>query len=217
MTSKKLRGIEDRIAIASPTVASCHLIGGLLSIAVILCTAWIWSLSRHTDTAIQVGDQVVTLQEAETLINNAEQWRSIHTSCLQKANEIQDRSQLIADWLPESIEWDATQAALESIIRNADVELLSLERGAESIGTRVGVIQATCEIEGSYIGICRVLNGIVNCDQPIACSEIKLHRLRDADVSGPTTCRAKLVFRIPFAAKGSAANQVLLSFNHYSE
>ncbi|MGI9473855.1 MAG: hypothetical protein ACR2NZ_20095 [Rubripirellula sp.] len=209
--------IDEQIAVASPTVARCHLMGGLLSVAVILCTTWVWSLSQSATATIQVGEELVNHQEAEALINNADQWRSIHDSSLKQSQELDTRCLKLSNWLPESIDWDSTRASLREIIDSAGVELLELNRGAESVGTRVGVVQATCKIEGTYSGICRVLDGIANRDQPIACSEINLHRLPDAVEHEDVLCRATMVLRIPFAAKGSAAHQALLSSNTYTK
>lgn len=210
MSETKSR-FDEHLAIAFPTIIRCHIMGGLLSIVVVFCSTWMWSISRAANHMIEIDGQFVDQNEAESLIKNAGHWRSIHSESLTRANRVRERSNLLSSWLPQTVNWNQFSESIETLAEEASVKLLSLEMGTDTVGQRVGVLQATCQIEGSYIGICQVLDGVARRDQPIACSEIELHRLPTTDRSKPIKCRASLTFRIPFAGTGSAAHQVLVS------
>ena len=202
---------EDRLLVASPTIVRCHILGGFLSIAVVLCSTWMWSISRATNETLEIDGQVVDHQEAATLLKNAGHWRSIHNESLTRADQVRERCNRLSMWLPESVNWDQFSSSIETLADEASVQLLSLERGTETVGNRVGMLQVTCQLEGTYLGICHFLDGIARRDQPVACSEIELHRLPTADRSSPVNCGATLTLRVPFAGTGSAAHQVLVS------
>ena len=160
------------------------------------------------------GDVMIDLNDAAALIENADQWRQLYTVNFRTSQAVDQRIRSIASWLPESVDWPSTENEIRSIGESAGLTFLTIKQGDRHVGTRVGVVSSTCDVQGSYGSLCRFLNELHARPQPIACSEIQLHRtVGDAESEAEKTappCRATLSLRIPFAASGTAAGSVLL-------
>jgi hypothetical protein len=218
MSNRKTFGWFSRL---TSTVTRCHLLGSITSIALIIFITWVWSRNQVHVTTIQVGDMVIDLNEATALNENADQWRQLYTVNFRRSQSVEERADLINAWLPQSVDWPNTEQDIRSIGDSVELTTLVIKRGKSHVGMRVGVVVATCEVEGSYQSLCRFLSELKDRPQPIACSEIKLQRLGEStniESEGPSQpCKATLTLRIPFAAMGTAAGQLLpAETNHAS-
>lgn len=197
----------------APTVLRCHMIGSTTAVALIVCTAWVCSLNQVEVATVEYNGMTVDLNSASILIDNADQWRGLYTANYQDKHQVDDRVDQISRWLPRSVDWSATQSDIHSAAQSAEVSLLSLERGEEHSGTRIGVVLASCDAEGSYASICRFLQTLSDLPHPIVCSEIHLQRTKDEMVEASSgvvpLCQATLHLRIPFAAASSTAGRLL--------
>jgi hypothetical protein len=197
----------------APTVIRCHMIGSTTAVALIVCTAWVCSLNQIKVATIEYEGMKIDLNDASTLIENADQWRRLYTANYEIKRAVDQHVEQISAWLPRSVDWSVTQSDIHLIAQAADVSILSLERGDDHAGTRVGVVLANCDAEGSYVSICRFLNSLGQLPNPIACSEIHLQRTKDETVGASGAkiplCQATLYLRIPFAAGSTAAGRLL--------
>ena len=198
---------------ATSTVLRCHLIGSITAAALILCIAWVWSISRIEVATIQYNGRDIDLRDAAALIENADQWRRLYTVNYQQSQGLDQRAESIALWLPRSVDWATTQHDIRSIGETAGISILSIKPGERHVGTRVGVVSASCDVHGTYASLCRFLSELSNRPQPIACSEIQLERTVHAAANhvddATPRCRATLSLRIPFAAAGTPAQRLL--------
>jgi Tfp pilus assembly protein PilO len=162
---------------------------------------------------VQHGEVVIDLNDAAALIENADQWRQLYTANFRTSQAVDQRVRSLATWLPESVDWPSTEKEIRSIGESAGLKFQAIKLGDRHVGTRVGVVSSSCDVQGSYSSLCRFLSALDQRPQPIACSEIKLHRTAgDAESETERTtplCRATLSLRIPFAASGTAAGSLL--------
>lgn len=197
------------------TVPRCHTLGATISIALILASAWVWSWGHRPVAIISCGEGEIELGEAMTLIENASQWREISAARVDEQDRINARVEEIVRWLPESVEFKTTEQTLLDLGEDNALHLFALQEGKRQVGSRVAVMTVTCEIHGSYVGLCRFLDQLPKLDQPIACSEVKLQRAlpgQQADEEwqwGDQPCRASLTLRIPYAAPETASWKLL--------
>jgi Tfp pilus assembly protein PilO len=198
------------------TVLRCHLLGSLSAVALIMCVSWVWSRSYNKVTTIQYEDAVIDLNEATALIENADQWRQLYTVNFDQSKAVDVRADAIKAWLPEACDWPNTETDIQTIGESAGLRIQSINQGAQHVGSRVGVIVVDCQVQGSYASLCRFLSALHQRPQPIACSEIELHRVNEdvaeaAQPQGTQQCQAKVSLRIPLAAAKSAAGQLAAS------
>ncbi len=195
------------------TVRRCHLMGAITTTALMLCIGWVWSRNQSGVAEIVCGGTVVNLGDARELIENADQWRQKYTVNYTASQDIDERVRSIFAWLPKTVDWSGVEQDIRSIGATTEITILTLEQGDQHVGKRVGVVTATCHLQGSYQSLCKFLNELSNQTHPIACSEITLQRVTADKGREPRTaetrCTARLSLRIPFAASGTAAGQLL--------
>lgn len=218
MTTRPLIASRNKLAMPASlarmtsTVPRCHVIGCVTAVVLILGTAWIWSWNSNHADSIEYEGTVVDLNDAAALLENAEQWRQLYTVNYRQSRVVDDRSQSIASWLPTSVDWTKTENDIRLIADSTGLSILAIQSGDVHVGTRVGVVSSSCEVQGSYQALCRFLHELACRTQPIACSEIRLNRLVGEDdelANGTPSCNVTLSLRIPFAAAGTAAEQLL--------
>lgn len=195
------------------TVTRCHLIGSITAAALIGCIALAWSQNRVDVATIQYDGKVIDIRDAASLIEHAGRWRQLYTINYLESQSIDRRVESIESWLPISVDWPNTQQEIQSIGAATGLSILSIKRGDQHIGTRVGVLAVSCEVQGTYGSLCRFLNELNDREHPIACSEIKLDRTMQVDSSRDDIalprCKATVSLRIPFGAAGTAAQRLL--------
>lgn len=193
-----------------------HLASGLAAIVLIAVIAWIWChpqtlATDHSHTQEQIDDAI-------NLISSRERLQNRFNEATTKQNEFHQRMDAIAGWLPEKRSWESVRQSLQAVAASADVQLIGLDRGASHHGTRVAVIDARCEIQGSYPGICEFMQQLVMMEAPIWCDEVRIVRgdeneLLDRDKAnesdGSVLCLATLSLRAPFAGSETAAGKLL--------
>jgi hypothetical protein len=197
------------------SVPRCHLLGAMTAVVLLACIAWVGSRSRLDPKSIQYGDTLVDLADAATLIDNADRWRQLYTVNYRRSQTIDSHAASIADWLPMFVDWPAAERDIRSLGQSASLKVLSIEKGNRYVGTRVGVLSARCDVQGTYASVCRFLSGLSSRELPIACNQIELHRINamaEGNLDHPTPlCRATLSLRIPYAADGTAAARLFTS------
>ncbi len=199
------------------TVNRCHMLGAIVATALMLGIGWVWSFNQSEVLQIECGGTVVNLDDARGLIENANQWRQQYTVGYTESQDIDKLVKSISMWLPKSVDWSTAERDIRSIGTTTEMTILAIEQGDHHVGKRVGIVTATCSVQGSFHSLCEFLNELSKRPHPIACSEITLHRLtadekRDAGTA-KTGCIATLSLRIPFAASGTAAGQLLSTEN----
>lgn len=197
------------------TPSRCHIASGLISLGLLLLIVWMWT---HPETiAADRIHQPEQIQDAVTLISSCDQMQNQFELASKRRQKNHDRIEQIAKWLPANPAWDRIRSQFQSIAAANEVQLISLERGSQHEGTRVAVLDARCEIRGSYASICQFLGQVIEVEQPIWCSEIRVVRTNDStDVPGPDrssnhprTCLATISLRIPYAGKDTTAAKLL--------
>jgi Tfp pilus assembly protein PilO len=213
MITDMIRTSPDSVMRYASTVLRSHILGSFTAIALIVCTAWVCSYNRVEVATIQFNGANIDLREASTLVENADQWRLLYTVNYQKTQTVDQRVDSIATWLPRSVDWSEAQDDIHSIAESVDLSIVAIKRGDDHVGTRVGVVLANCDVQGSYASLCRFLHALSHQPKPIACSEIRLQRVsNDATAElglAKPQCRAALSLRIPFAASGTASGRLL--------
>ena len=189
----------------------CHLIGAAVSVALLAAIVFVWSQRNTVETEFEHGDAVVDVAQAARLMQNADSLRQKNAAAFQEAKVIDDRVALIEQWLSPADDWDDAHDDLKAIAETSGIEIVEFDEGRRHVGTRVGIVTATCRIEGSYVGICKFLVAITQADRPIACSEIELQRVptKSSDRAAQSPCSVTLSLRLPFAAAGSVAANLL--------
>lgn len=195
------------------TVHRCHMLGAIAATALMFGIGWMLSYNQSDVSQIEFGGTVVNLGDARELIENAKQWRQQYTVDYLTSQDIDELVESISMWLPKSVDWSSAEQDIRSIAATTEMTILAIEQGDHHVGKRVGVVTAICSVQGSYQSLCEFLNELNKRPHPIACSEIALHRLTADERldAGPaeTGCTATLSLRIPFAASGTAAGQLL--------
>ncbi len=189
----------------------CHLVGGGISLFIVASIFLVWSHGNVAVTTVTRGEEVIDLGDAAKLISEADQWRKRYALHYHQGQAIDVRRAAIEGWLPRNADWEQTHKRVHSLARSCDVSIVSLEKSKRHVGLRVGVDAATCRVEGSYDAICRFLVAITGSKIPLACNEITVVRIpADGGREEPRPpCAATLSLRVPFAAKGSVAAQLL--------
>lgn len=195
------------------TVNRCHIVGAITATTLIISIGWVLSRNQTEVLQIEIDGTVVNLADARELIDNANQWRQQYTADYTASQEVDELVEPISMWLPRSVDWLSTEQDIRSIATTTATKILAIDQAGQHVGARVGVVTATCTVEGSYQSLCAFLNALTQRPNPIACSEITLHRMAANEPGGPrraeTRCTATLSLRIPFAASGTAAGQLL--------
>ena len=190
----------------------CHIAGATISIVIVAAIAYTWSQRNSMVSQVTVGDVVIDIDDAAQLVAEADRWRQQYTEVFRESETIDARVAAIRDWLPKQPDLDATQAVVRSMAEANGMTLIEFSPQATHVGQRVGVVAATCRLEGSFAGICRFLHAACGQDTGIACNEIVLERATvtpDTDVSGLSPCRAIVSLRIPYAAETTFAARLL--------
>ena len=133
--------------------------------------------------------------------------RDSYTIAYRQSMEIDQRVQRVREWLPAEVDWQAVEDDLRAAAADSNLKVTSVFKGDESLGERTGVLSATCELEGDYLGLCDLLHRLATQPKPFACSEIRLQRsLRNPEFeanSEQPESRATLTLRIPHVVADS--------------
>ncbi|MGB0595760.1 MAG: hypothetical protein ACPGLY_03545 [Rubripirellula sp.] len=195
------------------TVPRCHALGASTSIALILAIAWVWFLGHASVASVRCGTDEIDLGEAITLLENQGQWFELSKTGFEEQDRLDLRSKTIAAWLPAAVDFKSVEGALLALGEESQLHLFSIQEGDRQVGQRVAVLNVSCFVQGSFTALCRFLHRLPTLSQPIDCSELKLVReVRTTDSADGSKealenqpCRATLVLRIPYAASGTAA------------
>lgn len=214
MISRDIKSPDDPgfLERLTSTVNRCHVLGAVAATALIVGIGWISSF-RSDVAEIDCGGTLVNLNDARALIENADQWRRQYTIEYTRSREVDKLANSISLWLPRAVDEQRVEQGVRAFGDQTETTILSYERGDQHIGKRVGVATATCTVQTTYRSLCEFLNALSQRPQPIACSEIRIHRVitdeGSVSQSTETTCTATLSLRIPFAGKGTAAGRLL--------
>ncbi|MCS7467893.1 hypothetical protein NZK35_14665 [Stieleria sp. ICT_E10.1] len=197
------------------TPLRCHVLCGIIASVLIAITSTIWIYPE-----ILAADQPYRPQqiaEANELISNRNRLQNQFDQADQRRRLTQERIEQIAAWLPQNRFWENVRSSLQNAAAACEVQLIALDRGRPHQGKRIAVLEADCEIRGSYPDVCRFLQRIVTADLPIWCDEIRLVRAdRDHHAAAtqdgnpaPVRCLATVSLRIPSAGKDTTAAKLL--------
>ncbi|MDV6033537.1 MAG: hypothetical protein F9B45_26290 [Phycisphaera sp. RhM] len=197
------------------TPLRCHVVCGIIASGLIALASTIWIYPE-----ILAADQPYRPQqiaEAIELISSRNRLQNQFNQADQRRRLTQERIEQIAAWLPQDRSWENVRSSLQNEAAACDVQLTALDRGRAHQGKRIAVLDAECEIRGSYPDVCRFLQRIVTADLPIWCDEIRLvradhdhHAAATHDVHpAPVRCLATVSLRIPSAGKDTTAAKLL--------
>ena len=186
----------------------CHLLGGALSLICLLGIAWMWV---NAD-AFARDDRYAPkqIEEAIHLIADADNLGNKYASQVRLWEQNERRRAAIQGWLPRSIDWETTSQRIDEIAKDAQVQLMSIDKGEQQAGQRIGIQQVTCEIHGSYVGLCRFLDQLCRDPRPMWCDSVRIQRA-PPDLDEPFECAASISLRVPLAAEGTIAAKLLQS------
>lgn len=200
------------------TVPRGHFVGAVASIALILCTGWVWSLNARSAQTLECEGTLVDLNDARALIANSGQWRKQYTITWAASKNVDSQVAEISRWLPRDTDWAELERTLRTLAASSEIKVMSVQKGDCHVGSRVGILLATCNVRGTYKSLCEFLNQLTSQSRPLACSAIKLQRVpqqtADANLdSSQGQCAATITLRIPYAEKGTVAGRLLSTGN----
>ena len=189
----------------------CHLLGGVVSLVLLLGTIAVRSFSVDSTVPLIISGEQVEEEDAYSLCALAAHYRSEYLN-VEATNEVlQDRKRLIAEWLRNDIDPLSEQERISESAQQHQVELVSLKPGEIYTGSRIAVWSVKCEVRGSYIDMCRWIHAMTLSERPIMCRAIDLRRIRHDDSAGTAegpACSASVELRIPFRGEGTVAAQI---------
>ncbi len=217
------------------SVITCHVVGATLTGLLLAATGWVWVNRNNVVVEINSDGQSINYHEAAAMLANAPQWRQTYAQAFDEASQLEQRVEAIDRWLPKSLDWEDTTDAIRKIALSHHVDVVAIGDPVEHVGTRVGVAATTCQLEGSYGDLCRLVVALGDSDLAVACSEMSLERLSPEEQVGlnerrksnerqkpdgqflanrrsrkpQTTCSLTLSLRLPYAADGSVAGRLL--------
>ena len=197
------------------TPLRCHVVCGIIATGLIAVASSIWIYPEtlaadQSHSPQQIADAIELISSRNRLqnqFNRADERRRLN----------QQRVDQIAAWLPQHRSWENVRSSLQNEAAACDVQLIALDRGRPHTGKRIAVLDADCEIRGSYPDVCRFLQRIVTADLPIWCDEIRLVRADTDDRLAathagnppPVRCLATVSLRIPSVGKDTTAAKLL--------
>jgi hypothetical protein len=167
------------------------------------------------------------LVDAVRLLEDADNWRQKYVVYADESEKLKQRKQAIAQWLPLSADWTKIDERVRSLAAEAGVDVVALRQLDRHVGSRVGVVECECQLKGTFQAICVLTQQLSDLnakgaaarqasrvrDQewtyPVWCHQIRLQRL-PVIVDNQIQCAATLTIRVPYAAKGSAAANILM-------
>jgi hypothetical protein len=207
-----LRSPASWFAQRSVSMLWCHIAGTTISIVILAAIAYVWSQRNEMVAQVTAGEVVIDIDDAAHLIAEADSWRQQYTTAFRESEAIDARVASIRDWLPKKPDLDATHATVRSIAETNGITLIEFSPQGTHVGQRVGVVAATCRLDGSFADLCRFLHAICGENSGIACDKIVLDRVNvgpGEDVSGMSPCAAVVSLRVPFAADATTAARLL--------
>lgn len=199
--------------VAKLSVMTLHLAGISISALLIIAIAWTGSKNGSGTNDFEYEGTFLDMDDAETLIENADQWRQLYAINYRRSKDVEERCRAINAWLPASVDWNATHPLLLRLGQKHDLTISQVQQGERHCGTRVAVVTATCVIRGSFASLCHFLHDLSHQENPIACSEIQLQRVFGSDVQfselKTPQCTATVTLRIPYSHLDSAAGKIV--------
>ncbi len=209
MRKEKSKHRMNLLARFEPLLVShvrCHLLGSVLSLILVIGIAWIWKNADAFATDDRYSPQQI--EQATQLVADAENLRNQNADIMLASNQIDRRLEAIRAWLPQSIQWQPTRQRIEETAEQAELEMMFVDKGETRTGQRVGIQQVTCEVQGSYLGICQFLHELSSDPKPIWCDSVTIRRV-PADLGKPVECAATVSLRLPFVAGNTIAGKLM--------
>ena len=192
----------------------CHVGGVLACSSLVVINALVWldpnrfSDPKHTREQLEESIRLVASRDSlQTRFEAAEKVNALRHAEIEAVTE----------WLPAETSWSEMRRSIQLLAAECDVEVVGLDAGNEHLGSRVGVLDTHCEIQGRYHDICRFLHRLASQERPVWCDEARLVRpdrnltvervLETPDEDAG--CTATLSLRMPFAGTGTAADRLL--------
>lgn len=184
-------------------------------VLLVLATGWV-STCDHRSTASMIYQSVnVDLGDAKAVVASADGWRLAHDVAARRRENVENAARDIAKWLPKHVEWTDVAARLRTAANSYRLDLSKVESGSRHAGSRVAVLTGQCQVQGSYADLCEFLNALADADLEagkvsISASEITLtHDAHKPRSDGQAACNAVLNIRVPYAAPGTAAANLM--------
>ncbi|QDV43342.1 hypothetical protein Enr13x_31970 [Stieleria neptunia] len=197
------------------TPLRCHVVCGIIATGLIALASTIWIYPEIL--AADPSHSPQQIADAIELISSRNRLQNEFNQADERRRLTQQRIDQIAAWLPHNRSWENVRSSLQNEAAACGVQLIALDRGRPHQGKRIAVLEAECEIRGSYPDICRFLQRSVTADLPIWCDEIRLIRAAPDDRAAaahagnpdPVRCLATVSLRIPSAGKDTTAAKLL--------
>lgn len=194
----------------------CHIAGATVSVVIVAAITYVRSPVNVIAALVTSDEVVIDIEDAAQLIAEADHWHQRYTTVYRESKVIDARVASIRDWLPQQPDPDATHATIQSIAETNGIKLIEFSPQATHVGQRVGVVAATCRLDGSFADLCRFLHALCDGNSGIACNEIVVDRATvepGQAVSGTSPCAAVVSLRIPFAADTTTAARLISQGN----
>ncbi|TWU59896.1 hypothetical protein Poly51_01690 [Rubripirellula tenax] len=207
---KSLPTISSWLLKVTGTPARCHIAGSIVIAILVVATGWVSTQDLRASVTTRFQGVDVNLDDAHALILSSDGWRQGYARISEASASIEQTMTNIAQWLPTDIDPQAVAIQLRRLAAENGLTINRPEIGTRHVGTRVGVVTGRCEIHGNCDDVYAFLAGLPNQKIAIAVGELQLSRPATTNEGSDTDpCVATIEFRIPFAAEGTAAAQLL--------
>lgn len=189
------------------TPSRCHVVGGVIACSLIVASVWMSAKGREVFRDRKHSQYKIT--ESTQLISQASSLRSEHELELNLSKRYETELAEIRQWLPESVDWKTSKQTIKELAEKSGAQILSVERKSSHLGSRVHVLSAKCEMNGTYSQICKFIHSLTESSEPVWCDSVQLKRNERVSKPGEAIrCDATLTLRMPFVGDNTAAEKL---------
>ena len=189
------------------TPRRCHIVGGVIACSLIVASGWMSAKGREVFRDRKHSQYKIA--ESAQLISQASNLRSEHELELKLSKRYETELAEIKQWLPESVDWKTSKQTFKELAEKSGVQMLSVERKSSHLGSRVHVLSAKCEVNGTYTQVCKFIHSLTSLSKPVWCDSVQLKRNERVSEPGEAIrCDATLTLRMPFVGDDTTAEKL---------